>query len=481
MRVKTPERRPHSASALDVAASVAARLLPSSLTPGIDQARRDARLVLDGLRGVPAPSVREREGGPRAFPPLEEIDPVAELLPRALAERYDGLRRDLAMLGAAFTGRTPPPLVARRPRPARLSVVSPAPVPGLPSRTLRVERVVRETAGAVTLVLGDPAGAPITFLPGQFFTVLVTVNGQALRRAYSASCAPGGEGPSRVALTVKRVPGGRVSNHLNDEAAQGMTLEVLGPSGTFTPQPSEGTPRHLVLLAGGSGITPLMSIARTVLATEPATHVSLVYGNRREADIIFRDALATLARERPGRFILRHVLSEPPLGWEGGVGLLDQHRVEDELAALPIRPEEPATYFLCGPEPMMREARAALLARGVPAGHIREERFTQPHLRPSSPGTLEALAPRPLTVHLRGAARELTVPAGSTVLEAALASGVPMPYSCAMGGCGACRVTLRSGEVRMEEPNCLTAEERARGQVLACVARPVTPVTVEVP
>nr|WP_225937595.1 ferredoxin--NADP reductase [Myxococcus sp. RHSTA-1-4] len=385
------------------------------------------------------------------------------------------------MLGATVLGRHPPPLVARRSRPGPLSSVAPAPVPGLHSRTLRVERVVRETTDAVTLVLGDPSGAPITFQPGQFFTVLVTVNGQSLRRAYSASCAPGGEGPSRVALTVKRVPGGCVSNFLNDRAERGMRVEVLGPSGAFTPEPSSGAPRHLVLLAGGSGITPLMSIARTVLASEPATRVSLVYGNRREVDIIFREALATLARERPGRFVLRHVLSEPPPGWEGGVGLLEPRRVEEELAALPIHVEEPATYFLCGPEPMMQGARAALLARGVPAERIREERFTRPHLRPSTPSAPESAGHQPLTVHLRGAVRELTVPAGTTVLEAALSAGLPMPYSCAMGGCGACRVTLRSGEVRMEEPNCLTVDEHERGQVLACVARPVTPVTVEVP
>jgi ferredoxin-NADP reductase len=477
VKTRTPRQRP--VSALDVAASVAARLLPSALTPGIDQARRDAHMVLDGLRGVRESPVMIRGLGPRAHRPLNEIDPVAELLPRGLAERYGTLKRDVAMLGATLAGRPPPPLVPRPPRSSPVPVV--APVPGLHSRTLRVERVVRETADAVTLVLGDPTGAPITFLPGQFFTVLVTVNGQSLRRAYSASCAPGGEGPSRVALTVKRVPAGRVSNHLNDHAVQGMRLEVLGPSGAFTPEPSDGAPRHLVLLAGGSGITPLMSIARTVLAKEPATHVSLVYGNRREADILFRDALAVLARERPGRFVLRHVLSEPPLGWEGGVGLLDRCGVEEALSALPIRTGEPATYFLCGPEPMMREARAALLARGVPAEDLREERFTQPHLRPSVRDAPGGSGPWPVGVRLQGTERALTAPAGVTVLEAGLLAGLPMPYSCAMGGCGACKVTLRAGEVRMEEPNCLTAEERARGQVLACVARPVTPVTVEVP
>ena len=474
--VKTPESGYKPTSALDVAAVLAARLLPSALTPVIDQARRDARMVLEGLRGVHEPPVTHRGLAPRASRPLKDIDPVAELLPGALAERYGAWKRDLAMLAASLAGRSAPPRVRRGPKP-----VTSAAAPGLQGRTLRVERVARETADAVTLVLGDPTGAPIHFLPGQFFTVLELVNGQPLRRAYSASCAPGAEGPSRVALTIKRVPGGRVSNHLNDHAAEGLWVEVLGPSGAFTPEPSDGGPRHLVLLAGGSGITPLMSIARMVLATEPATRVSLVYGNRRETDILFRDALAALASEWPGRFVLRHVLASPPVGWKGGAGMLDRCRVEEELSALPIHPEAPATYFICGPEPMMEEARAALLARGVPPERIREERFSQPHLRPARLEVPGAAGPQALTVHLHGAVREVSVPAGTTVLEAGLSAGLPMPYSCAMGGCGACRVTLRAGEVRMEEPNCLTSEERARGQVLACVARPVTPVTVEVP
>ncbi len=476
--MRAHERRHLPVSALDIAASLAARVLPSALTPAIDQARRDARMVLDGLRGVKEPPVTQRGQGPRACRPLEEIRPVEELLPRALAERYAAFKRDAAMLTATLAGRNPPPLVARPARSRPVTVLAPASAPGLQARPLRVARVVRETASAVTLVLEDPTGATLSFLPGQFFTVLVTVDGQPLRRAYSASCAPGGEGPSRVALTIKRVPGGRVSNHLNDHVVEGMPLEVLGPSGAFTPEPSGGAPRHLVLLAGGSGITPLMSIARAVLSAEPATQVSLVYGNRRESDILFRDALATLVREQPERFRLRHVLAEPPMGWEGGVGLLDRHRVAAELAALSVAP---ATYFICGPEGMMREAREALLARGVPPGRIREERFTQPHLRPAAPAAPVSTGPARVEVHLRGTVRSVAAPAGTTVLEAGLGAGLPMPYSCAMGGCGACKVTLRSGEVRMEEPNCLTAEERAKGQVLACVARPVTAVTVEVP
>ncbi|HEX8704229.1 MAG TPA: ferredoxin--NADP reductase [Myxococcaceae bacterium] len=351
---------------------------------------------------------------------------------------------------------------------------------GIRARPLRVVSVVRETPDAVTLVLEDPTGTPVTFLPGQFFTVVVSVEGVSLRRAYSASSAPGAEGAARVSLTIKRVQGGKVSNFLNDQVKPGMGLEVLGPSGNFTPDPSAGGARHLVLLAGGSGITPLISIARTVLATEPATNVSLIYGNRREQDILFREALASLAREYAGRFRVRHVLSEPPEEWRGGVGMLNRYVVEDEISALPGMDAGPATWFICGPEPMMVEARAALRSWGVKPERIREERFSQPHLRASS-AVPAAQTPQPVEFRIRGTSRNVIVPPGMSMLEAGIAAGLSLRYSCTMGGCGTCRVKLAEGQVAMEEPNCLMPREREQGQVLACVSRPVTPVVVDVP
>jgi ring-1,2-phenylacetyl-CoA epoxidase subunit PaaE len=346
---------------------------------------------------------------------------------------------------------------------------------------MRVVRVVRETPDAVTLVLEDDSGAPVTFLPGQFFTVLVTVEGVALRRAYSASCAPGTEGPSRVSLTVKRVPGGKVSHFLNEQVEPGMRLEVRGPSGSFTPGPGNGAVRHLVLVAGGSGMTPLMSMARTVLATEPATSVSLVYGNRCEQDILFREALSGLEREHAERFHLRLVLSEPPPGWTGGVGLLNRYVLEDEFSVLPGLEAGPATWFVCGPDAMMVEARAALHSWGVKPERIREERFSQPHLRPSEPAA-EVQAPQLVEFRLRGGlSRSFLAPAGMTVLEAGLSAGLPLQYSCTMGGCGSCRLTLCEGQLRMEEPNCLLPEEREQGKVLACISRPLSPVVLALP
>ncbi|HRI55175.1 MAG TPA: FAD-binding oxidoreductase, partial [Pseudomonadota bacterium] len=258
---------------------------------------------------------------------------LGALVPGPLREPLASLRRDLHVVLEGLAGRHPSPLLPRRPHGPAPSG-GPAANAGPAPRTLRVERVVRETADAVTLWLRDPSGAPIPFVAGQFFTVLVPLDGQTVRRAYSACSSP--LSPDLVAITCKRTPGGRVSTFLNEQVQAGMTLQALGPSGNFTVAPEPERARHYVLLGGGSGITPLMAIARAVLHAEPRSHVALIFGNRSVDDIIFRGELAALAAAHPGRFSLRHVLQEPPPGWSGGTGLLDEETLERELTTLPL-------------------------------------------------------------------------------------------------------------------------------------------------
>ena len=342
---------------------------------------------------------------------------------------------------------------------------------GLGARTVRVADVVRETADAVTLVLEDPSGAPFVFEPGQYFTLLAEVGGERIRRAYSASSLPGGP---QLSLTVKRVTGGRCSTYVNEAIVSGQRLALLGPSGSFCVRGA--APRELVLIAGGSGITPLMSIARSVLLNEPESRVALIYGNRGEADIIFAAALDQLRADSGARFVLRHVLQRPPTGWPGGTGLLDEATVRSELTAL--APSSSARFFVCGPEPMRRGALSALLSLGISAERIHEERFSPP--RSGQPGQ-RAARPLPMVVEQRGRRLgTLDVPAGKTLLEAGVEQGLPLPFSCAMGNCGECKVKLTRGEVELDEPNTLTAQERAQGFILTCVARPCSAVAIEI-
>lgn len=376
------------------------------------------------------------------------------------------------MLIAGLRGVNPNPLVAR---PARTHDVHRPSATARSARIFRVAELTRPTADAVSVVLEDPAGAPIEFLPGQFFTLLVDVDGVTLRRAYSAAsrCTDS----TRVRLAIKRVGGGRVSNHLNDNLQPGQLVRALGPSGDFTYTPDAAASRHVVLIAGGSGITPMMSIAASALDVEPSSHVTLIYGNRSRGDIIFATELEALAERYPERFTLRHVLSEPPAGWTGGIGMLEPAVLAGELDGSEASSPAPRTYYVCGPEPMMVGARETLLERGVAAADIHEERFTQPHLRGGA--VVANTVSQPVRVSAGGRDHDVTVQPGETILDAGLAAGVPMKYSCAMGGCGACKVKLRDGTVESEEPNCLTTAERDAGYVLACVSRPTSAAAVE--
>jgi ferredoxin-NADP reductase len=336
--------------------------------------------------------------------------------------------------------------------------------------SVAVVDVIGETADAVTLLLSRTDGRPLEFTAGQFLTLEVEVDGELLRRAYSLSSAPS---DGRASITIKRVAGGRVSNHLNDRAAAGMLLKVRGPSGSFS-APDDA--RALVLLAGGSGITPLFSIAREALARDPDARVTLIYGNRGIDDVIFADALLRMSEEDE-RFTLDRVLESPPEGWREARGILDRPTVEARLDALGIDTTS-ASFLLCGPEPMRQACRAALEARGVPPDRIREEVFVRPELRDDG----AALPTEKVTVrvHAGSEPRDVVVAPGRTLLEAGLSAGATLPFSCTMGGCAACKVKLTSGEVRMEEPNCLTPAEREAGYVLTCVSRPLGPCTVEV-
>ncbi len=374
----------------------------------------------------------------------------------SLGTTLPALRRDLAAILGNLLGRHPSPLIdrtkARRaPVRAHSSAIAPRP--------LRVVDVVRETSSATSIVLEDPTGRPIEFVPGQFFTVLVDVGGATLRRAYSASSSH--LEPERLRLTSKRVDGGVVSNHLNDTARVGQTLRVLGPSGNFTYHPDPAAPpRHLLLIGGGSGITPLIAIARAAITVEPATRVTLLYANRAPDQVIFRAELDALAEASDGRLTVRY-----------DYGLFDPQRVADLLDPLD---EPPAAHYLCGPEPMMALARDALLARGVATEAILTERFASPH--PASPTRTD---PQPVVFHIDGAEHTVTTRADETLLDAGLRADLELAYSCTMGGCGAC-MARATGAVTMEEPNCLTEAERAEGYILPCVSRATEPVTVEV-
>jgi ring-1,2-phenylacetyl-CoA epoxidase subunit PaaE len=390
---------------------------------------------------------------------------VSRLIPRTLEPRVEQMRRDLRSVLAGLRGERVP---AWLPRDG--SRYADARGTGLATRELEVAACTRETGDAITLSLRDPCGDPLPAIrPGQFFTLLLEVDGVSLRRAYSVSsdCRT----RERFDLTIKRVEGGRGSSYLHAHAVVGMHIRVLGPSGEFARAPAP----KLVLIAGGSGITPMMALLRTLL---PNHEIVLIYANRSPRDVIFAAALTALEAEHAPRLRIHQVLEQPPPQWSGAVGRADKPTLACVLDGIPLASEPDVEFLLCGPAPMMAAARELLREREVPEARIHSESFLAPHLRADAQAQLRSQA---LTIVANGRETGLVVAPGQTVLEAGLAAGLALPYSCAMGGCGACKIVLERGEVIMREPNCLGTREREAGLVLACVANPTSPCRLSVP
>lgn len=246
------------------------------------------------------------------------------------------------------------------------------PVQARGPRDCRVVSVEHLTPDAVSIVLADVSGEPFHFEPGQFFMVTVVIDGQTVRRTYSATNAPG-EFLGGLRLGVKRRPGGLVSNYFNDRLKPGDRLLLKGPGGKFVPS-SCNTRHHLVLIAGGSGVTPMMSMARTMLDKDCSVLITLIYGNRRVSDVMFMDELNELAATNAGRLNVVHVLSDADPGWTGLSGSLDKDMLEGILDSHPAGNE----FLICGAPGMMQAVRDSLVALGIDPAIVRTETFNVP-------------------------------------------------------------------------------------------------------
>jgi 3-ketosteroid 9alpha-monooxygenase subunit B len=332
---------------------------------------------------------------------------------------------------------------------------------------LRVAEVIVETADARSFVLEVPAELADRFAyrAGQFLTVRVPgPDGGYAARCYSLSSTPS---EKHLTITVKRMPTGHGSNWLCDNVEVGTVLQVLPPAGTFTPRTPDA---DFLLLAAGSGITPVMSILRTALAAGRG-EVVLVYANRDQSSIIFAAELDRLAAAHPGRLTVVHWLE----AGESAKGLPTAAALQ-ELAA----PHAEHEVYVCGPEPFMAEAVQAVKRLGVPHGRIHLERFVSLADDPFavSPDTTElsdaASAAGLLEVELDGERHRLPWPATARMLDVLLDHGLAAPFSCRQGLCGACTCRIEKGEVSMIQNDVLVAEDLAEGYILACQALPLS-------
>lgn len=342
---------------------------------------------------------------------------------------------------------------------------------------LRVREVIKETNDAISIVFDHPADKKISYKPGQFFTLIPTIEGKKVRRAYSVCTSPYTD--SHPAVTVKRIEGGLVSNFLNDHLKTGDTLEVMEPMGNFTLEPDASKARHVILLGGGSGITPLMSIAKSTLKQEPNSKVSLIYANRNLESVIFQQELERLQQAYSSSFKVIHVLDQPPAGWTGPSGLLTPANLPELLQQLPQLPAEQTEYFTCGPEGLMICVDTTLHALNIPKEHMHKESFVAGKTEklaevPATADPAEANKNREVTVILDGEEHKFKVEPDKTILETALDLDIDLPYSCQSGLCTACRGKCLSGKVHMDEDEGLSDSEKEEGYVLLCVGHPKT-------
>lgn len=355
---------------------------------------------------------------------------------------------------------------------------------------LKIKQHTPETSDSVTIEFEIPEelSDKFAYKQGQFITLRTHIDGHELRRSYSMSSTPLDK---KLAITVKKVEDGQVSTWLHDRVKVGDTLEVSPPEGRFYTELNPDKRRTYYMIGAGSGITPLMSIIRTALETEPMSAIFLLYGSRNEESIIFKDELDRLSERYVGQLHVEYVLSQPKKegggglfgifkksssNWQGKTGRIGNKAVNNFLDEQLARgPEHDTYYFICGPGSMTDDVKAAIMGRGVTAKQVHAEHFVNAnHIpgeftdSPSGSGEKRAI------IHLKGERIELPIPAGATILDVLVKQKYDPPYSCTAGACSTCMAKLVSGKVTMEACYALDDDEVKAGYILTCQSHPET-------
>jgi ring-1,2-phenylacetyl-CoA epoxidase subunit PaaE len=336
-----------------------------------------------------------------------------------------------------------------------------------------------ETADCVSVSLHIPEEwkNEFRYKPGQNLTLRSVIEGEEVRRSYSICSSPF---ENELRIAIKKVESGKFSSHAHQHFQPSQTLEVLAPTGNFYLPPASGNGKHYVAFAAGSGITPVISILKTVLKEEPQSRFTLIYGNRNRSSVIFREELLALKNDYPEHFQLIHIFSREKMDapiFEGRINAAKIEMIFKQIVPLAADQE----FLLCGPAPMIFSVRDWLREQHIEERKIHFELFSDPGesglpLKKIKAGTKEFSGENSLvTIRLDGVSTDFQLPVeGLSILEAAIRAGADLPYACRAGVCATCRAKLVRGKVTMDQNYALADEELEQGFILACQAHPAT-------
>ena len=344
--------------------------------------------------------------------------------------------------------------------------------------SIPISQINPETDHAVSIALEiPPLMAPLfSYEAGQYLTLCATINNEEIRRSYSMCSSP--SSGEKITIAVKKVDGGRMSNYLNSELNVGDKIDIMPPLGSFVLNDEVKKSKNLVFWGGGSGITPLLSIIKTALIELPESKCLLVYANRDEDNIIFKNELDALSNEYADRFSIVYSLDKPKTDWQGRTGFFT-HETVSEITRKALGLNYPtAHYYTCGPRPMMDIVVDSLKAIGIIDDNIHTEYFTAtpPKETTATEQSVESqeVTERTINVEVFGQQKEVVVKSDQTVLDAAQDAGLDPPYSCTVGVCTTCRARLKSGKASMDEREGLSDAEIEEGFILTCQAHPLS-------